>query len=480
MAQEWIMELAAFQHAVQETRQLTLDESPGTVAILGLASATGSVLQAHERFVRCGGDAREDLELRVGDLLWSVATAATAFGLDLDRAAAAVLRRTYDLNPGFSAGSIQDGLPVFDVGYPVGERFPRRMLFAFAEHRRPSGRPVGVPRDGVYDLYWRFAAERHAAFERRVAGLPPPWTTDEIIATYKFCNAYRAADRVSQHLIRDVCYHDEPCTPGDRVFQIVPFRTFSKIDTWRSVRDYLGRYPTLDDLATGSFTAALDHTAATNGGLYTGAFILCATDAYGQKLKHLNHVELFRHLFLRDRAAEQLPDAPSLRAVYELLHGYPLIGDFMAYQLAIDLNYSDLLDFDENEFTQPGPGSLRGIKKCFTDLGGLTPAEVVHWMVDHQDDEFDRLGLAFNGLWGRALHAIDCQNLFCETDKYCRQAVPDLGSARKRIKARFSVTPEPLRLFFPPKWEINDRLPAEDVLGATTPTCHGSQEVHVR
>jgi hypothetical protein len=93
-------------------------------------------------------------------------------------------------------------------------------------------------------------------------------------------------------MIRDVCYHGEPCTPEDRLFQIVAFRTFSKTATWQTVRDILSRYPVLDDLADGSFSNALDQTRLRNGGLYTGAFILCATDAYGQSTKHRNHAEL--------------------------------------------------------------------------------------------------------------------------------------------------------------------------------------------
>lgn len=324
-----------------------------------------------------------------------------------------------------------------------------------------------IPRRGVYELYWQFASERQQAFERRVAGQPWPWTEDPILQTHKFCNVYRAADRVSQYMIRNVCYHDEPCAPEDRLFQIIAFRTFSKIETWRSVRDLLGRYPTVDDLANGSFTKALEHAKVENGGLYTGAFILCATDAYGQSLKHLNHVELFRHMFLHNELAKRLLASGTLREVYELLHAYPLMGDFMSYQTTIDLNYSDLINFSENEFTQAGPGALRGIKKCFEALGDYTPAEIIQWMVEHQQEELARLGLPFAGLWGRPLHAIDCQGLFCETDKYCREAVPSLASARKRIKARFSATPESIHLFFPPKWEINERVPQGRVLGGS-------------
>ncbi len=135
------------------------------------------------------------------------------------------------------------------------------------------------------------------------------------------------------------------------------------------------------------------------------------------------------------------------------------MGDFMSYQTAIDLNYSPLLAFSENDFTQPGPGALRGIRKCFEDLGDYTPTEVIMWMLERQEHEMRRLGFAFDGLFGRPLHAIDCQGLFCETDKYCREAVPELASARSRIKARFTQSPTTLSLFFPPKWDINDALP---------------------
>jgi len=321
--------------------------------------------------------------------------------------------------------------------------------------RRPP-----TPRAGVYNLYWYYASQRQAMFERRVAGQPGPWTDDPILSTFKFCNVYRAADRVSQYMIRDVCYHEEDCTPQDRIFQIVAFRTFSKINTWRSVRTYLGRYPTLDDLADGRFTAALDAAAVANSGLYTGAFILCATDAYGQGRKHLNHVELWRHMFLAEDLADRILDAASLRQVYDLLHGYPLMGDFMSYQTAIDLNYSPLINFSENDFTQAGPGALRGIRKCFEDLGDYSPTDVIMWMREHQAEEMQRLGLPFQGLFGRPLHAIDCQGLFCETDKYCREAVPELASARSRIKARFTQNPTPVALFFPPRWGINQALPA--------------------
>ena len=75
-------------------------------------------------------------------------------------------------------------------------------------------------------------------------------------------------------------------------------------------------------------------------------------------------------------------------------------------------------------------------------------------MVDRQEVEFERLDLPFSGLFGRPLQAIDCQGLFCETDKYCREAAPELTSNRSRIKARYRPSTTPLELFFPPKWQL--------------------------
>jgi hypothetical protein len=311
-----------------------------------------------------------------------------------------------------------------------------------------------IPRAGAYELYWKFAYERQKAFEARVRGEKSPWTDDPILQEYKFCNVYRAADRVSQYMIREVCYNLEQSAPEDRLFQIVAFRLFSHIATWDSIRAFFKRVPIIDDLVDGSFEQAVGQAKEQNGKLYTNAFILCAADAYGQGRKHLNHIELFKDMFVNQELGRKILTAKSLKEIYDLLHAFPLMGDFMSYQTAIDINYSDLVNFSENEFTKAGPGALRGIKKVFTSTAGYSPEEVIMWMVEHQDEEFERLGYIFTGLFGRKLHAIDAQGLFCETDKYCRQALPELASARVRIKTKFNENPNPVELFFPPKWQI--------------------------
>lgn len=109
------------------------------------------------------------------------------------------------------------------------------------------------------------------------------------------------------------------------------------------------------------------------------------------------------------------------------------------------------------DFVVAGPGAQVGIRKCFADRGSFSDEDIIRWMTDRQHEEFDRLGIRFQNLWGRDLQLIDCQNLFCEVDKYARVFHPELNErhARKRIKQKYSPAKAPLNRYqFPPKWGL--------------------------
>ncbi len=83
-------------------------------------------------------------------------------------------------------------------------------------------------------------------------------------------------------------------------------------------------------------------------------------------------------------------------------------------------------------------------------------------MADRQEQEFDRLGIDFSSLWGRRLQLIDCQNLFCEVDKYSRVRHPEVAglSGRLRIKQRLSAKQNLPSPWYPPKWGLNEKIAA--------------------
>ena len=163
---------------------------------------------------------------------------------------------------------------------------------------------------------------------------------------------------------------------------------------------------------------------------------------------------------MRDELPQQITEAKSMREVYEKLLSYPTVGPFLAYQYATDINYTRLTDFSEMEFVVPGPGARDGLHKCFASFGGLTEADLIRLVTERQNVEFERLGIAFPSLWGRPLQLIDCQNLFCEVDKYARVKHPEMEglSGRTRIKQRYEPTRKPLHFWYPPAWSLNDRI----------------------
>jgi hypothetical protein len=329
-----------------------------------------------------------------------------------------------------------------------------------------------VIRPALFDAYWRFAASRQAIFDRRWSGASEPWTDDPILQQFKFCNTFRAADRVTQYLLSEVIYHPErrDLPPEDVFCRIVLFRLFSKPATWR-VLDTETRPLTAATLEPDTQAAVLSRLRQRQA-IYTSAFIL-APPATNLGSKHLHHLRLVKRMFSPGGVGRALAQATSLRHVVEALLEWPTIGPFLAYQIAIDLNYSSHMHFSENDFTLPGPGAQRGLRKVFLDPRGQSPQQLILGMVDDQDNQFDRLGLDFQGLFGRPLHAIDCQGLFCEIDKYSRVAFPELKSARVRIKQSFRPTGPLPPLVFPERWGLIPSAPASlrvDLDGNNHPT----------
>jgi hypothetical protein len=57
-------------------------------------------------------------------------------------------------------------------------------------------------RTEVFESYRRFAAGWLAMDYRRLRDPIGPWTVDAVLSAHRFSNTFRAADRVSQYLIR--------------------------------------------------------------------------------------------------------------------------------------------------------------------------------------------------------------------------------------------------------------------------------------
>lgn len=308
----------------------------------------------------------------------------------------------------------------------------------------------------VYDTYWTFAAERQNVFFRRLAGHSPPWSSDPVIDAYKFTNAYRASDRVSQFLIRQVLYRDDLPNDADEVFfRTILFKLFNRIETWQLLEKQFGPIA-YSEYSYTAFNNLLCQAMERGQRIYSAAYIMPSVRRFGLPFKHQNHLKLLEYM-IRQELPRRIADSNSMDAAFKLIRECPGIGDFLAYQYVTDLNYSTLIDFTEMEFVVPGPGALDGIQKCFKVPPKSDPASTIRWVTERQEQEFERLGIEFADLWGRPLQLIDCQNLFCEVGKYARVAHPEIvgKSNRSRIKQKFKPNSSIIEYWYPPKWGIN-------------------------
>jgi hypothetical protein len=332
----------------------------------------------------------------------------------------------------------------------------------FLRRKAPTPSPV-------FATYWRFAKIRQDTYFKRLFD-PGNLTLSEdpILQRHRFTNVYRASDRVSQYLIRRVLF-DRVWSPTDLAFRLLIFKFFNKIETWEAIERTIGdiNWESYDFRQYASCLSGIMDSGKT---IYSAAYIMASgSSIFGYERKHQNHLKVIE-MIMADQFPDRVAQLKSLESVYRLLRKYPCIGPFVGYQFAIDINYSCLVNFSENEFVEPGPGALDGIAKCFSDPGDYSPTDIIRYMTDVQEEAFNEFAPDFSNLWGRPLHLIDCQNIFCEVDKYARIAHPEIEgrSKRSRIKQIYRPLPQPMeKPWYPPEWHLNDRIASDSRLNVT-------------
>ena len=119
---------------------------------------------------------------------------------------------------------------------------------------------------------------------------------------------------------------------------------------------------------------------------------------------------------MKNHITKKVIQCRKLEELYNTLLSYPTIGTFLAYQYAIDINYSELVNFNEMEFVIAGPGAKAGIRKCFSNSEEYSQEYIIRYMCEYQKEEFRRLGLNFVTLWGRYISAPAGQIHLCDLE----------------------------------------------------------------
>lgn len=305
----------------------------------------------------------------------------------------------------------------------------------------------------IYDTFWYFTVERQNIFTKKFNKEKKPWSSDKIFQQYKFTNTYRVLDRVSQYLISNVIAHEKDFTLEDNLFRILFFKMFNKIETW----EYLSKK--FIDISYSTYTfdkydKELTKMMEKKIKIYSAAYIMpSGVTSFGFKKKHQNNLKLLEKI-MQDKPIHKINKMKSMEELYEYLKSFPMIGSFLAYQFAIDINYSQICNFSENDFVVAGPGAIRGIKKCFLNTTSSNYEDIIKMVQMNQDEEFKKRNLVFQKIGHRELQLIDIQNLFCEIDKYTREANASNGD-KKRIKQKYRENINEIKYTFPNKWQLD-------------------------
>lgn len=241
------------------------------------------------------------------------------------------------------------------------------------------------------------------------------------------------------------------------VFRILLFKLFNSIGAWQALKAKFG-IPTWKGFNEQSYAAELGNAWANGVDIWNNAYMQNDQKnfAHVSSEKHPRYIRLLK-IMMDDGVTAKLEAARTYRDAFQVLYAYPLHKGFIGMQHLTDINYSEVINFDEDDFIIPGPGAYRGLQKCF----GRKPSEreASDWireLVNDQEVFFEFYGLKPVTLNGRRrIHAIDAQNLFCETDKVARLKHPEFKlKANERIKQTLNPTGPLPPPFFPPKWGI--------------------------
>lgn len=315
-------------------------------------------------------------------------------------------------------------------------------------------------REDAYKYYFYFMQERMSIFWKRYEGANYPFTSDPILLNSKFTNVYRASDRVSQYLIKNVIYgNNENLNEEDILLRILVFKIFNKIETWEYLEQEFG-FLRVSNFEVEKISKSLSYLIQ-HKPIFNSAYMMTGSHKSYNHLnsKHEKWLSMVKSEMLKKGKFNEVLNANSLEKVFNILNGCSFLGGFLSYQYAIDFNYSPVLNFDENSFVKAGIGAIRGVKKCFEDLGKYSYEDAIRYTQDYLHKNQSRYGFdKFQNLFGREPSLIDLQNCFCETDKYLRVKMPHLQVDNKRIKQKFSRPKSNIQLFFPPKWNINQYI----------------------
>lgn len=276
-------------------------------------------------------------------------------------------------------------------------------------------------------LFWTFICERQRIWERRcLYRLAPPWTDDPILREERFTNVYRELDPGTIYVVQQILETQAPVS--DKIFNVMIYRLIGRSET----HEILG-FQTADAFDPDYFIQRIRWIRSDQGKApFTAAYMVSGYAQMGSREKAVNIARLLAILASQFEAfAFRIRSSQSAAEAYEVIRSATGFGNFLSYQILIDLLYPlrvsggrPLLPFSHDDWASAGPGAQRGIQMLALRDRSVNPLDVMRWLRASQQDEFKRLSLDFPYLkvedTPRPISLANIQNCLCEFHKYVK------------------------------------------------------------
>lgn len=279
------------------------------------------------------------------------------------------------------------------------------------------------------EQFYTFVFKRQEIWHKRfILKKSYPWTKDLILQRYKFCNVYRELDKGTQILIESLSgYRKE-----DIILNVILYRFFNVRNFFKVVGNNL-QVVNFDRL---KLERVLDLAKDRGEKLFR--------DAYQTGNKNYNidyrlgekHVQL---TFLAEEIVDRMDYLLDLflsdnwNLVLNGLISFDNIGNFMAYQILLDLSYFKIYSWTDNDIVVVGPGAVGGLEAIFKN----SRVKDIYLLRDLQEKRFNSLGLPFKDIaYKKAfsnfpyLSLSNIEHSLCEFRKYINLKA---GKGRRRL-----------------------------------------------
>lgn len=283
-------------------------------------------------------------------------------------------------------------------------------------------------------VHW--ISERDRIRLAKEAGKLRPWTEDEILATWRFCNVNRCDDTVTKWIFENIIapHADSPTL----WFNLV----IARLVNWPESLGALGYFSAWNPEW---FIRTINQL---QGKVWTGAYMIPAGPSGMHKAKYLADGTLMPLWEMR----EAVPTDGTCASWFAFIEKANAMGDFLTNQVITDMKYTPVLANapDWSTFVVAGPGTQRGLNRFFgRELKqSWRREEAQAALLEVREAVIARLPYMTKTM--RDLNNLS--NCFCEFDKYLRV---QLGEGKPRSR----YVPADASAFPPRGWVRHPNAP---------------------